>query len=151
MKELGLPLTVLRPMAFMELLVDPTFYPQTSTWYTMPKFAGLECRIPWHSVLDLGAIAAKAFADPESFIGRDLRLASDVKSLAECRAIYQDVKKKNPPRFPMPLFVFRKFVGDDVLNMWQWLRVNPVELDTRLTYEIHPAVMDVRTWLASSP
>src|SRR5688500_2883848 len=32
MKELGLPLTVLRPMAFMELMVDPTFYPQSSTW-----------------------------------------------------------------------------------------------------------------------
>jgi uncharacterized protein YbjT (DUF2867 family) len=151
MKELGLPLTVLRPMAFMELMVDPTFYPQSSTWYTMPKLAGLECRIPWLSVRDLGAIAAKAFADPESFIGRDLRLAADVKSLAECKAIYRDVKNKNPPRFPMPLFLFRKFVGGDVLNMWRWLRVNPVELDTRPTYEIHPEAMDVRTLLESSP
>jgi hypothetical protein len=138
-------------MAFMELMVDPTFFPQSSTWYTMPRLAGLECRIPWLSVRDLGAIAAKAFGDPERFIGRDLRLASDVKSLAECRAIYRDVKGKNPPRFPMPLFLFRKFVGDDVLNMWQWLRVNPVELDTSATYEIHPGAMDVRTWLVRSP
>jgi uncharacterized protein YbjT (DUF2867 family) len=151
MNELGLPLTVLRPMAFMELMVDPTFYPQASTWYTMPKFAGVECRIPWLSVRDLGAIVAKAFADPESFIGRDLRLAADVKSLAECRVIYRDVKSKNPPRFPMPLFLFRKFVGDDVLNMWRWLRVNPVALDTGPTYEIHPEAMDVRTWLGTSP
>lgn len=150
MNELGLPLTVLRPMAFMELMVDPTFYPQSSTWYSMPKIAGVECRIPWLSVRDLGAIAAKAFADPESFVGRDLRLAADVKSLAECRAIYREVKHKNPPRFPMPLFIFRKFVGEDVLNMWRWLRVNPVELDTRPTYEIHPEAMDVRTWLGSS-
>lgn len=151
MRELGLPLTVLRPMAFMELMVDPTFYPQSSTWYTMPKLAGLECGIPWLSVRDLGAIAAKAFADPESFIGKDLRLAADVKSLAECKAIFRDVKNKNPPRFPMPLFLFRKFVGDDVLNMWRWLRVNPVELDTVPTYEIHPEAMDVRTWLGNSP
>jgi uncharacterized protein YbjT (DUF2867 family) len=151
MKELGLPLTVLRPMAFMELMVDPSFYPQSSTWYTMPKLAGLDCRIPWLSVRDLGAIAAKAFADPGSFIGEELRLAADVKSLAECRAIYRDVKNKNPPRLPMPLFVFRKFVGDDVLNMWRWLRVNPVDLDTGPTYEIHPEAVDVRTWLANLP
>jgi hypothetical protein len=59
-------------------------------------------------------VASKPFADPESFIGRDLRLAAD-----------------------------------DVLNMWRWLRVNPVELDTRPTYEIHPEAMDVRTWLGS--
>ncbi|MET4638315.1 uncharacterized protein YbjT (DUF2867 family) [Mycetocola sp. 2940] len=150
MKGLGLPLTVLRPMAFMELMVDPSFYPQSSTWYTMPKLAGLDCRIPWLSVRDLGAIAAKAFADPERFIGMDLRLAADVKSLAECRAIYRDVTGKNPPRFPIPLFLFRKFVGDDVLNMWRWLRVNPVELDIGPTYEIHPETMDVRTWLANS-
>lgn len=150
MNELGLPLTVLRPMAFMELMLDPTFFPQSSTWYTMPKLAGLECRIPWLSVRDLGAIAAKAFADPEGFVGRDLRLAADLKSLAECRATYREVKEKNPPRFPMPLFMFRKFVGDDVLNMWRWLRDNPVELDTRPTYEILPEAMDVRTWLASS-
>ena len=149
MRELGLPLTILRPMAFMELMIDPTFYPQSSTWYTMPKLAGTDCRIPWLSVRDLGAIAARAFADPEGFIGRDLRLAADVKSLAECREVYREVRGKNPPRFPMPLFLFRRFVGDDILNMWRWLSVNPVELDTGPTYAVHPRAMDVRTWLRS--
>jgi uncharacterized protein YbjT (DUF2867 family) len=150
MQEMGLPLTVLRPMAFMELMVDPTFYPQSSTWYTMPKLAGLDCRIPWLSVGDLGAIAAKAFADPDHFVGKELRLAADVKSLAECKEIYREVKGKNPPRVPMPLFLFKRFVGDDVLNMWRWLRVNPVDLDTGPTYAVHPGAKDVRTWLRSS-
>jgi uncharacterized protein YbjT (DUF2867 family) len=31
MKDLGLPLTVLRPMAFMELMSDPSYYPNSST------------------------------------------------------------------------------------------------------------------------
>jgi uncharacterized protein YbjT (DUF2867 family) len=150
MKQLGLPLTVLRPMAFMELMVDPTFYPQSSTWYTMPKLTGLDRRIPWLSVRDLGAIAAKAFADPGNFIGKDLRLAADVKSLAQCREIYREVKGRNPPRFPMPLFLFRRFVGDDVLAMWRWLRANPVDLDTGPTFEVHPGAMDVRTYLRSA-
>jgi uncharacterized protein YbjT (DUF2867 family) len=149
MKELGLPLTVLRPMAFMELMVDPTFYPQSSTWYTMPKFSGTERKIPWLSVRDLGAIAAKAFANPDEYIHRDLRLAADAQSLAECREIYREVRGKYPPRFPMPLFLFRKFVGQDVLNMWRWLRTNPVDPDTSQTYEVHPEAMTVRTWLRS--
>jgi uncharacterized protein YbjT (DUF2867 family) len=149
MKELGLPLTVLRPMAFMELMIDPTYYPQSSTWYTMPKFAGTERKIPWLSVQDLGAITAKAFANPDEYIDRDLRLAADAQSIAECREIYREVRGKYPPRFPMPLFLFRKFVGQDVLNMWRWLRTNPVDLDTSQTYEVHPEVMTVRTWLRS--
>lgn len=147
MGEMGLPLTILRPMAFMELMVDRTFYPQSSTWYTMPRLAGVDCRIPWLSVRDLGAIAALAFADPDGFIGKDLPLAADVKSLAECRILYREVRGKNPPRFPMPLFVFRRFVGEDVLNMWRWLRLNPVPVDTSLTYTTHGGAMDVRTWL----
>jgi uncharacterized protein YbjT (DUF2867 family) len=150
MNDLGLPLTVLRPMAFMELMVDPSFYPQSSTWYTMPKLAGIQCRIPWLSVRDLGAIAARAFAEPETFIGKDLRLAADVKSLAECRQAFSEVMGKNPPRFPMPLFIFRRFVGDDILNMWRWLRENRVDADTGPTYEVLPTAMDVRAFLQSA-
>jgi uncharacterized protein YbjT (DUF2867 family) len=150
MNDLGLPLTVLRPMAFMELMVDRSFYPQSSTWYTMPKLAGVDCRIPWLSVHDLGAIAARAFADPDRFIGKDLRLAADVKSLAECRQLYCEVTGKNPPRFPMPLFLFRRFVGDDILNMWRWLRENLVDADTGPTYEVLPTARDVRAFLQAA-
>ena len=147
--ELGLPLTVLRPMAFMELMTDPAYYPQSSTWSTMTKLAGTERRIPWLSVQDLGAIAAKAFSNPDDFIGKDLPLAADAQSLGELREIYKDVRGKYPPRFPMPLFLMKKFVGQDILNMWNWLRANPVDLETDPTYHVHPQAMNVRTWLRS--
>jgi uncharacterized protein YbjT (DUF2867 family) len=150
LESLGLPLTVLRPMAFMELMTDPTFFPQSSTWYTMPKLAGVDRRIPWLSVRDLGAIAARAFAEPERFLGRNVRLTADVKSLAECRHLYREVKGRNPPRFPMPLFLFRRFVGDDTLDMWRWLHDHPVDADPSETRTILPQAMDVRTWLKSA-
>ena len=151
MKDLGLPLTVLRPMAFMELMTDPAYYPQSSTWYTMPRLAGTERKIPWLSVQDLGAITARAFANPDEFLGRDLPLAADAQSMAELRQIYQEVRGKNPPRFPMPLFLFQKFVGKDIPNMWRWLRENPVSLDTEPTYRVHPQALTVRAWLRSLP
>ena len=150
MEELGLPLTVLRPMAFMELMVDPSFYPQSSTWYTMPKLAGADTRIPWLSARDLGAIAAKAFAEPSRFIGKNLRLAADVKSVAESREIFREVRDRNPPRFPMPLFLFRRFVGDDALTMWRWLHDHPVDADTAPTYEALPTALDVRAFLRAT-
>ncbi len=149
MKDLGLPLTVLRPMAFMELMTDPSYYPQSSTWYIWPRLMGTERRIPWLSVQDLGAIAACAFADPDQYLGKDLPLASDALSLDECRQVYREVKGKDPSRFPMPMFLFQKFVGRDVPNMWRWLRTNPVSLETHQTYDVHPQAMDVRTWLGS--
>ena len=149
MKELGLPLTVLRPMAFMELMSDPSYYPNSSTWYIWPRLMGTERKIPWISVQDVGAIAAKAFANPEDFIGKDLPLAADAQSLAECREIYREVQGKYPSRFPMPMFLFEAFVGKDVPNMWRWLRTNDVDLNTGPTQEVHPEAMSVRTWLRS--
>ena len=151
MKEMGLPLTTLRPMAFMELMSDPSYYPNSSTWYIWPKLMGMERKIPWISVQDVGAIAAKAFANPDEFLGRDLPLAADARSLEECREIYREVKGKYPSRFPMPMFLFKTFVGEDVPNMWRWLRTNPVSLDTSSTEAVHPQVMNVRTWMRSLP
>jgi uncharacterized protein YbjT (DUF2867 family) len=149
MKDLGIPLTVLRPMAFMELMTDPPYYPQSSTWYVWPKFSGVDRKIGWISVKDVGAIAAKAFANPDKFIGKEIPLAADVQSLQESREIYKEVTGKYPHRFPMPIFVFEKIVGKDPANMWRWLRTNYVDLDTRPTLVIHPEVMTVRTWLRS--
>ena len=147
MKDLGLPLTVLRPMAFMELMSDSSYYPNSSTWYIWPNLMGTERKIPWISVQDVGAIAAKAFANPDDYLGRDLPLAADAQSLAECREIYREVNGKYPSRFPMPMFLFEKFVGKDIPNMWRWLRTNPVSLETRQTYEVYPETMTIPTWM----
>lgn len=147
MKSMGLPLTILRPMAFMELMTDATYYPAASTWYTMPKLAGWDTRIPWLSVQDLGAIAAQAFAQPEKYIGKDVPLASDVQSLAEARRLYKEVRGREPATFPMPMFLFKLFVGQDIPNMWRWLASHPVNLDTTQTRQMHPQAMTVGTWL----
>ena len=147
MYGLGLPLTRLRPLAFMELMTDPSYYPSSSTWYVWPRLSGINRPIGWISVQDVGAIAAKAFADPDECIGKDLPLAADVKSLSECREIYKEVTGKYPSRFPMPLFLFEKFVGKDLANMWRWLRTNHFDLSTDPTQEVHPEAMSVRAWL----
>jgi hypothetical protein len=78
-------------------------------------------------------------------------LAADAQSLAELRQIYKEVRGRYPPRFPMPLFLIKKFVGQDILNMWSWLRANPVSLQTDPTYQVHPQAMTVRTWLRNLP
>ena len=72
MRTLGIPLTVLRPTAFMELMTDRAFYPMVSTWQVMPKILGEDRPVPWLAVDDLGAVTARVFADPDSFVGANL-------------------------------------------------------------------------------
>lgn len=149
MHALGLPLTVLRPMAFMELMTDKSFYPAISTWQVMPALVGGSRKIPWLCTDDLGVIAAQAFARPNDFIGQDLRIASDERSLDECRSLYRAVWRKNPPRFPLPAWIFARFgfIGKDLSTMWRWLRTATFDVDLEMTRSIHPEALSVESWL----
>ncbi|MPY99038.1 MAG: NAD(P)H-binding protein [Actinophytocola sp.] len=149
MRRLGLPLTVLRPMAFMELMTDRDYYPPVSTWHVMPKLMGADRPVVWLSVDDLGAIAALAFAEPSRFIGAALTLVADVQSIDDCRAIWRDVTGKPPRRFPMPVWLFERIVGTDLTTMWRWLRTATIPTDTSETLRILPTAVTVRQWLSA--
>jgi uncharacterized protein YbjT (DUF2867 family) len=147
MEEAGLPLTVLRPMAFMELMTDKSFYPAVSTWHLMPKLMGDDRPVPWICLDDFGAIVARVFADPDRFVGEDIKVASEVDSVAECRTIWREVVGRDPRRFPMPVWAFERFVGTDLTTMWRWLRTGRFEFDPSGTHEILPTASTVRQWL----
>ncbi len=147
MRKLGLPLTVLRPMAFMELMTDKAFYPAISTWHVMPKLLGDSTLVPWVAVDDLGAVAAVAFAERERFVGRDLRLAAELRSIAECREIYREVLGRRPRRFPMPVWMFERVAGTDLTTMWRWWAASKPDAETDTLREIHPDALTVREWL----
>ncbi len=149
LRALGLNLTVLRPMAFMELMTEKKFFPPVAAWNIMPRLMGGATRLVWLCTDDLGFVAAKAFAEPEQFVGKELLLASDVKSMDECRTLYREVMGKSPPRWPMPLWLFERYglVGKDLPIMWRWLRRVAPNVDPAATRAIHPNPLSVRAWL----
>jgi uncharacterized protein YbjT (DUF2867 family) len=134
-------------MAFMELMTERKFFPAVSIWHLMPKVMGPARPVGWLTVEDLAVIVADAFADPGRFVGRDLSLASDVQSIDACRAIWRDVTGRPPRQFPMPPWLFERFVGTDETTMWRWLGANDIDLDTAPTLTIHPEALTVREWL----
>jgi uncharacterized protein YbjT (DUF2867 family) len=148
LRLLEVPLTVLRPMAFLELMTDKDFYPAVAVWHVMPKLAGDRTLIPWLAVDDLGAIAARVFADPAGFVGAELPLAGEFHSIAELRRIWATVKGRSPRRFPMPVWLFERFVGTDLTTMWRWLAVNPVAADPAATAKLLGRVTTVEEFLS---
>lgn len=150
LKSLDLPLTIVRPMALMEVMTHKKFYPAVGAWRVMPALMGASRNVGWMCADDVGAVVARVFAAPEQFIGRDLLLVSDVQSLKQCRAIYREVLGKNPPRFPMPLWLFKRFgfMGKDLTTMWTWLRTATLDFDTDTTRAVHPGALTVRDWLS---
>ena len=147
LRQLEVPVTVLRPMAFMELMTDKRFYPQFSTWSLMPRLMGADRPVLWLCLDDLGAIAALVFSDPARFLGADLRLASDVLSIDDARGVWHEVAGRRPRSLPIPEPLFKRFVGDDLPAMWRWLRTHPVEVDPGETRALLPGALSVRRWV----
>jgi len=143
----GVPLTVLRPMAFMELMTDKDLYPPVTAWHLMPRLIGEDRPLPWLSADDIGAIAARALADPTSYVGADLPLAAELRTLAECRTIWRDVTGRNPRRFPMPVWLFERFTGPDLTRMWRWLATHKVDADPTATRALHSDVATVEEFV----
>jgi uncharacterized protein YbjT (DUF2867 family) len=150
MKALSLPLTILRPMAFMELMTDKKFYPQIAVWHVMPKIVGESRSIGWLCTDDLGAIVAQVFAAPERFIDKDLALTSDAQPLSQCHSLYSEIMGKAAPKVPIPSWLFQRFgfVGRDLTTMWRWLRTGEIDLDSATTRAIHPYALTLRDWLS---
>ncbi|MFI7673157.1 NmrA family NAD(P)-binding protein [Actinophytocola sp. NPDC049390] len=147
LESLGLPLTVLRPMAYMELMSDRSFYPAVAVWHVMPKLMGGDRPVQWLCLDDFGAAVARVLAEPDRFVGADLALASDVRTIDECGALWREVFGRGPRRVPMPVWLFEKFVGSDLTTMWRWLRTNPTDVDTTVTKALVPEARTVRQWL----
>jgi uncharacterized protein YbjT (DUF2867 family) len=147
MRTLGLPVTVLRPKAFMELMNDRGYFPPVSTWYVMPKLTGAQRPIYWLSVDDLGAIAARVFADRNRYLGVELDLVSDIRSNDECRSMWRELMGRAPLSIPMPVRLLERFVGTDITTMWRWLRENEIADSRADTYAVLPTALTVRQWL----
>jgi uncharacterized protein YbjT (DUF2867 family) len=149
LKALGLPLTIFRPTAFMEILSDKKFFPPLAAWHVMPALMGAQRKVSWIAVDDLGAVAAKAFGQPETFVGKELNLASDERSIDECRTIHREVFGKDPPRFRIPAWLFAcfGFAGRDLSRMWRWCRDGILHADVSATRAIHPAALTVAAWM----
>lgn len=149
-KELGIPATVYRPGPFMELMTAEDFYPAMSTWGAMIKVVGTSAPWPWIAVDDIGRAVAKMFGDGQRFIGKTLELVADLRSLGECREIFKEVTGKYPSRRPIPVWLFKRMAGPELVTMWGYIKEGKdIDWPSLIppTKELLPDVMDVETWV----
>jgi len=155
MRALGIPLTIIRPGPFMELLSQKEFYPALAAWGTKPKVIGWDAPVPWVAVRDIGIAIANVFENPEAWIGRQVSLFGDVKTMAQCRDIFTEVDGRKPFRLSLPLWLFRRMASNEFIKMWQWM-ANSMEGPQALwetvesSRKLCPELLDLSSWLEMS-
>ena len=138
----------------MELMSEKEFFPTLAIWGVGPGAVGWDTPKPWVAVRDLGIAIANIFEDPATWIGEDVALFGDIKSLAECKEIFVEVDGKVPRGIPLPQWLFRKMAGDEFVQMWRWLRELHEKGESQYWQEIvessrvlSPDLLDIERWL----
>jgi uncharacterized protein YbjT (DUF2867 family) len=154
MRALGLPFTIVRPGPFMELLTEKEFYPALAVWGAQIKILGWDTPVPWVAVRDLGIGIAHIFENPVTWIGQDVSLFGDVKTMQECKDIFVAVDGKKPFGLPIPLGLFQKMAGDEWIKMWRWLDDYVAKNEQQGMWQtvqdsrrINPEMLDMESWL----
>lgn len=142
-----MPLVVVRPAALMELMTDRDFVPAMSTWSVMAKVVGEDRPLPWMCADDVGAAVAAVLDEPDRYVGADLALAAEERSLGSCREVWRRVTGRRPLRVPVPVPLFARMVGADLVAMWRWLATGDVGPDLALTRTLVPDASAVEAFL----
>ena len=155
--ELGLPTTVVRPGPFMELMTEKEFFPLLGAWGMMPKIVGWETVLPWTSAADIGATIANVFENPDRWIEHDIQLLSDLASMRSCQQIFKATTGKKPAGLALPVALFNKVAGPELVKMWRWLskylavtKVDTLQADINIAQEVCPDMHSVAEWLMLS-
>jgi uncharacterized protein YbjT (DUF2867 family) len=149
-RRLGLPATMLRPVAFMEnYYVD-----QVEIGILKGKLMDpIRADKPYQTIAtdDIGAFAALAFERPGDFIGLELEIAGSELTNPEAAQVFSRVLGK-PVKFrrlPMPMV--RLFLGKEFYQMFRWFNEAGFQADIAGLRRRYPEVhlQSLEEWLRS--
>lgn len=118
-RSLGLPATVIRPAAFMEMY----YVDQVEIGILKGKFADpIRADKPYQTIAtdDIGAFVALAFERPAEFIGKELEIAGSELTNSETAQVFSRVLRKHVKFQKLPLPLVRLILGKEFYVMFRW-------------------------------
>ncbi len=147
-RQLGLPATMLRPVAFMENY----YIDQVEISILKGKLLDpIRADKPYQTVAtdDIGAFAALAFERPREFIGLELEIAGSALTNPEAAQVFSRVLGK-PVRFrKLPMLLVRLVLGKELYQMFRWFNEAGFQADIPELRRRYPEVhlQTLEEWL----
>lgn len=146
LKLLNLPVTVIRPVFFME---------NFKTWFkpleadgklTLNMAMKADTKLQMIAVDDIGSISAKIFDNPEKFIGKEIELAGDELTMPEVAELYETNTGINTEFVELPVSVIRTN-SVEMADMFQWFIDKGYEADLIKQKELFGKTISFKEWL----
>ena len=146
LKHLDLPLTIIRPVYFMENLV---------TWAAQHNDEGLIVPVPLSdttrlqmiAVDDVAAIVALTFAQPEKYIGKAFDIAGDELTMPDAANVL-GAAIGEPVRYVQVPWDTVRGQSEDICLMYEWFERKGYSVDIADVSKMYPELLDFRAWVA---
>lgn len=140
---LELPATILRPAGFMDDLIGD-FYGVPDGHFAVPFLPDALLQVI--AVDDIGAFAALAFADPATYIGRTIELASASLTPIEISQALSRVAGRPIPYRQIPIEQIRQ-QSEDIARVCEWLNEGRYRVDLEVVWKLRPNMISFEEWL----
>lgn len=138
-RDLGLPATIIRPAAFMEMY----YIDQVEVGILKGKLADpIRGDKPYQTIAtdNIGAFVALAFDRPQEFIGKELEIAGSELTNIEAAEVFSRVLGK-PVKFQkLPLPLVRLILGKEFYLMFRWFNDAGFQADIPALRKRYPEV-----------
>jgi uncharacterized protein YbjT (DUF2867 family) len=145
LKHLDLPLTIIRPVYFMENLVN--WGARTDEGLIVPVPLSATTRLQMIAVDDVAAIAALVFAQPERYLGTAFDVAGDELTFPEAAAVVS-AGLGEPVRYVQIPWQTLRDQNEDFYLMYDWFERTGYSVDIEDLRKAYPELLDFRAWVA---
>ena len=145
LKHLDLPLTIIRPVYFMENLVN--WGARTDEGLIVPVPLSATTRLQMIAVDDVAAIVALTFAQPDKYIGKAFDIAGDELTFPEA-AFAVSTGIGEPVRYVQTPWEAVRAQNEDIYLMYDWFERKGYGVDIADVRKMHPELLDFKAWVA---
>jgi uncharacterized protein YbjT (DUF2867 family) len=141
---LDLPVTVLRPVMFMENHANAQY--GVAGEFSVLRMVAPAARIQMIAVTDIGEFAALAFADPDHYLGRTLELAGDELTREDTVAAIERAIGRQLHLPPIPREALQR-LGADLDDLERAKNFGGWQADIPALRALHPPLLTFPAWL----
>ena len=145
-RQIGLPFTIFRPTSFMQ---NWEWTREMILGGTLAQPLDPDKPLQQVAVEDIGAFAAIAFGNPDSWIGREVDLAGDEQSMSEIAETYGRVIGREVSYYQVPWDQIEEQMGEEATLNLRWINDVGWEADTAALRQEYPELTSFERYLRS--
>jgi len=142
--QLGIPATILRPVAYMDALANPRAL--RLVLGLLKTFMPPDKKFQMIALEDIGAFAAQVFSKPEYYIGKSLELAGDEMTVPEFEDTIKYVTGREVKYFTIPKFIIH-VLPKIAREMIQFYAKDGWKANIGALRKLHPELLTFKAWL----